>query len=87
MANEIPSTNTQTGSTEVTDPADDTTTDTEPQFSLDEARRLAALDAAKTSPANNFIDYLNNAKAVEHYILSGEVTPPTVEEPPPPPPM
>lgn len=83
MATENPSTATQTDSTTVTDPAGDTTTDTEPQFSLDEARRLAALDAAKTSPANNFYDYLTNAKAVERYILSGEITPPTVEEPPP----
>lgn len=83
MANEIPSTTTPTDSTIATDPADDTTTDTEQQFSLDEARRLAALDAAKTSPANNFYDYLTNAKAVEHYISTGEVlTPGTTEVPP-----
>jgi len=66
-------------STTTTDPATDST-QTEPQFSLDEARRLAALDAAKTVPVANFGDYLANSLRLEKYIKDGTVDP--VDTPP-----
>lgn len=71
-----------TDSTTTTDPATDTT-QTEPQFSLDEARRLAALDAAKTVPVANFNDYLTNSLRLEKYIQTGTIDPVDETTPPP----
>lgn len=67
----------------VTDSAMDTSTD--PQFSLDEARRLASLDAAKSITANNIQEFLDNATRVEEFLKGKSETP--VDPPPTDPPV
>lgn len=47
--------------------------DTNEAFSKEESRRLAAIDTAQRIPSNNIWDFLEAAKAIEDYLLSGEI--------------
>jgi hypothetical protein len=61
----------------VSDPTTETPVGPVPEeFSLDETRRLAAIEAAKSVPTNNFDDFLSAAQRVEQYIKTGEITKP-----------
>ena len=44
-------------------------------FSLEESRRMLALEAAKGIPAANIFDYLQAAKYIEEYSSTGNIPP------------
>lgn len=55
--------------------------DTTEEFTLDETRRLAAIEAAKSVNAGNLDEFLNAAQRVEIYLRDGTTVPPEVSNP------
>jgi hypothetical protein len=52
-------------------PAEEPTTTPDEEFSIDETRRMAAIEAAKSLTLNNLDDFLTAAARLESYLKDG----------------